>query len=99
MPPKNFQDLSIDDLYYCYITPNFQFTGAHSELPDAGDLGEVIIVDDTTYVWCGSKWEELGSSSGTEASKIKYPSNCKNCGAVLHSEICEYCGTNNYGEE
>lgn len=98
MSPKSFQDLSIDDLYY-YITPNFRFTRAHSELPDAGDLGEVIMVDDATYVWGGSKWEKLGSSSDTKTLKIKYPSNCKNCGAVLHSEICEYCGTNNYGEE
>lgn len=22
-----------------------------------------------------------------------YPTNCKNCGAVLHSHICEYCGS------
>lgn len=23
----------------------------------------------------------------------KHPTNCKNCGAVLHSNICEFCGT------
>lgn len=22
-----------------------------------------------------------------------YPTNCRNCGAVLHSNKCEYCGT------
>ena len=22
-----------------------------------------------------------------------HPTNCKNCGAVLHSNICEFCGT------
>ena len=26
-------------------------------------------------------------------AKIKYPTNCKNCGAVMKSCTCEYCGT------
>ena len=25
--------------------------------------------------------------------KVKYPKNCINCGATLHSYKCEYCGT------
>lgn len=28
-----------------------------------------------------------------------YPTNCKNCGAVLHSHQCEYCGSEYYGSE
>lgn len=37
---------------------------------------------------CPSLWMPL--SSGSNKSKII---NCKNCGAPLHGNICEYCGT------
>ena len=29
-----------------------------------------------------------------EAGKT-HPTNCQNCGAVLHGYVCEYCGTDN----
>ena len=80
----------------------FQFTGKYDELPDPTKhkTGDIAIVEDTEYILYGSKWEEFGKTSyevNVQPAKIKYPSNCKNCGAVLHSEICEYCGTE-YGE-
>ena len=31
----------------------------------------------------------------TDPIKIVYPANCKNCGAVLKTNICEYCGSDN----
>ena len=37
---------------------------------------------------CPSLWMPLSSESNK--SKI---TNCKNCGAPLHGNICEYCGT------
>lgn len=29
-------------------------------------------------------------------SKEPLPTNCKNCGAILHSHECEYCGSEYY---
>ena len=76
-----------------YLNPiTFNFIGTCSELPETSD---VVIIDRMPYVWGGSKWHELGDTSDTRHKKIRYSSNCKNCGAVLHSEVCEYCGTMN----
>ena len=80
----------------------FQLTEKYDELPNPTNhkTGDIAIVGDIEYLLYNSKWEEFGKTSyevNVQLAKIKYPSNCKNCGAVLHSEICEYCGTE-YGE-
>ena len=40
---------------------------------------------------CPSLWMPLSSKS-SESNKPKI-TNCKNCGAPLHGNVCEYCGT------
>lgn len=71
------------------------FVGSFDELPATAHLGDVCVVDGMNYVWNHNEWIELGNIEANIHPKIKYPSNCKNCGAVLHSNECEYCGTNN----
>ena len=39
---------------------------------------------------CPSLWMPLSSES-SESNKPKI-TNCKNCGAPLHGNVCEYCG-------
>lgn len=38
----------------------------------------------------GSVLKEIASNPTEEN---KHPANCVNCGAVLHNNVCEYCGT------
>ena len=42
-------------------------------------------------------WEYVGKARTAETAKreeeVMHPTNCKNCGAVLKSATCEYCGT------
>lgn len=56
--------------------------------------GQVCYAVDTQrfYIWDGSVWvlfptiDEIDDTSS-------HPTNCINCGAVLNSCRCEYCGT------
>lgn len=38
------------------------------------------------YYRLSGQWIELYNNKS-------YPTNCKNCGAPLHENMCEYCGT------
>ena len=40
----------------------------------------------------GIKYSETQKSLSTEPSQPRVI-NCKNCGAPIHDNICEYCGT------
>lgn len=46
-----------------------------------------------------SRYKEMGGNGYIVNKEIKpekkktYPTNCKNCGAVLHSNVCEFCGS------
>ncbi len=42
---------------------------------------------------------DLKDNDKLQPSKIIYPTNCKNCGAVMKSCTCEYCGTTYTGYE
>jgi hypothetical protein len=71
--------------------------------PVNGD--EVEFVDTGgTYIFANGRWTvmscqyksdvELVSPSKKTGYLIQsHPTNCKNCGAVLSSSVCEYCGT------
>lgn len=48
------------------------------------------------YTWTNSGFIELGAYADTTPvtkQNPHHPTNCKNCAAVLHSNVCEYCGT------
>lgn len=56
--------------------------------------GELYYAVDTQryYMWSGSAWVCIGTMDES-GNKTTHPTNCINCGAVLHSCRCEYCGT------
>ena len=68
------------------------------------ELGDLCIKDDSkTYLYTEVGWDCITSAPtsyepSTQIKKITYPTNCKNCGAVLHNNICEYCNTDNKEE-
>lgn len=89
---------------------SFYFRGSvksKDDLPLDANIGDVYISnnDDATWVCTTttrSKWDVIGSLSDCsltnkpiEEKRITYPTNCKNCGAILYNYICEYCGSNN----
>lgn len=91
------------------IVDSFYFRGSiksKDDLPLDASIGDIYISnnDDTTWVCTTTtgKWDVIGSLSDysltnkpIEEKRITYPTNCKNCGAVLHNHICEYCGSDN----
>lgn len=67
-------------------------------VPKDAVFGDVVYKADTgqTLLYDGQAWQNLGTFDDEpveKPTKITYPSNCKNCGAVLKSHVCEYCGT------
>ena len=56
--------------------------------------GELCYDVDTEryYMWSGSTWICLGTMNES-TDQTSHPTNCVNCGAILHSCRCEYCGT------
>lgn len=87
----------------------FRFKGSvesKDDLPLDASIGDVYISnnDDTTWTCTTTtgKWDVIGSPSDysltnkpVEEKRITYPTNCKNCGAVLRNHICEYCNSDN----
>lgn len=78
------------------LTSSLFYRGTDASLPVK--RGDVIYEIDTrkTLLYDGIEWNELGFSDNEPVerpTKITYPSNCKNCGAVMKSHVCEYCGT------
>ena len=88
---------------------DFYFKGtikSKDDLPLDADMGSIYLCEDNNDTWvCTSTvndWTIISPtiSDYTITTKstdrhIIYPSNCRNCGAVLHNHICEYCGSNN----
>ena len=75
-----------------------------NELPLNADIGDIYICDEDNSTWVStttSTYEICASPSPyltggwVEENHIVYPTNCKNCGAILHNHICEYCGSDN----
>ena len=72
------------------------YKGTATQLPDFGELGDVVVVNNIEYVYC-KKWKILGGNYNTEKiyNSLFSPriTNCVNCGAVIKYNYCEYCGT------
>lgn len=87
---------------------NYEYVESFKELPKEAKYGSICycIKDKCVYIYNGYNndgvWVELCSvnelnypTHTTTTITITYPTNCKNCGAILHNHICEYCGSNN----
>ena len=83
------------------ISTNLVFRGEYDESEEY-QAGDLCIKDGGQYLCTTTSWECISSGSiayePSTLKKISYPTNCKNCGAVLHNNICEYCGTDNKEE-
>lgn len=69
------------------------YKGCFATLPSSGNCGDVVMCNDKTYVYIGSTWDMVGTLDTIREPELPHPTNCKNCGAVLHSSKCEFCGT------
>ena len=59
------------------------------------DLGYTSIDDNTYKTYC-TRYEPDLLNNEIIIHKNPLPTNCKNCGAPLHSHECEYCGSEYY---
>ena len=56
--------------------------------------GDIVFVRNTNELYVANKNKEYVKIQSNELSNHgDRPTNCKNCGAVLTSYKCEYCGT------
>ena len=60
--------------------------------------GDVVYCTDTqeTYLYSNSTLIKLPKEenlNNKHKKMLPYPSNCKNCGAVMTGYICKFCGT------
>lgn len=90
------------------MASSFRFIGELDTLSEARSFrnGDICICNGCEYAYIkGMGWEELGrcdsprEENKPKYTKITYPTNCKNCGAVMKSCTCEYCGTTYTGYE
>ena len=58
----------------------YEYIGSFKELPKEAKYGSTCYYTTHTTI---------------TITHITYPTNCKNCGAILHNHICEYCGSDN----
>ena len=73
----------------------FKFDGIY-DVTKEYTVGDICVKDGSPYCYFpGQTWVSIEPTASDYEKKIKYPTNCKNCGAVLHDHICIYCGTNN----
>ena len=73
----------------------------HENNSDTSDKGSTIDIHNPPN--CGSNVMSpknrhvivfpLPEDDSRQTTSKNHPTNCKNCGAVLHSNICEFCGT------
>ena len=74
------------------------FESGEDEFPAKGKKnGDTIYASDTDhlYVWVDNDWIRIDSDYQSHRKKkiIPFPTNCKNCGAIMHDYVCEACGT------
>jgi hypothetical protein len=65
---------------------------------DNYNAGSIFLTSDTNKVYVLNQANEVIEVVNTDSNSKSHithtkPTNCKNCGAVLTSYKCEYCGT------
>lgn len=90
--------ITFDDSGMIVITKHpATFVKYYSEPPIEADIGD-IYMDSSSQVlqmFTAQGWQPVYPDPGYMEAGKTHPANCKNCGAVLHGYICEYCGTDN----
>lgn len=69
----------------------FKYKGSYDSIPESENIGDVINVDGSIYVYSETGWIDTSPSEDHQQHMI--PKTCTQCGAVLRGSICEYCGT------
>ena len=80
------------DIKTIYHGEDIMYTGSFKHIPINGGYGDLCLVDNTVYLYNGLKWEPiyLDDYNHCQSPKISI---CKQCGAPLQGNVCEYCGT------
>lgn len=75
------------------INSNYIVSGTDN-IPSEGGTGGTIYNTKkaTVYYRYNRQWIELPINATIKVKNHNF-TNCKNCGAPLHGNICEYCGT------
>ena len=74
-----------------YIKNSLKYIGNMDDLRTRGRTGDICTYRGTQYVWTGNQWESF-SYTPNNSKHIKAMI-CTQCGAPIHNNICEYCGT------
>lgn len=74
-----------------YIENNLKYIGSMDDLRTRGHTGDICTYQGIQYVWTDKQWESLMYIPSVP--KHITAITCTQCGASLHSNICEYCGT------
>jgi len=89
------------------INMTFYYIGQKNELPSTANIGDVCSsVDGHEYIYDGDNWQVVGSYPDIPiiipdtlvTTIIPHPTVCKCCGAILKSNVCEYCGAEYFKE-
>lgn len=81
------------------IAPAVTFAGIYDSHINY-NYGDVCLIGESLYIFDGKRdWTELGicSERTNSAPKMKFITNCPNCGAPMQNHRCVYCGTEDYG--
>lgn len=58
-------------------------------------VGELVYIQDTQelYVYGANGWAQITCGTEEKMNESFRPRVCERCGAPMHSNKCEYCGT------
>ena len=84
-----------------FFMPQYSYIGNHKELPTNAKVGDIctIVKYGDSYLYSGNKWVPIYCIDNQESHSSKsHPVICKQCGAILKGNTCEYCGATYIGE-
>lgn len=77
-----------------YIENSFKYIGSVDDLQTRGrQIGDICTYIGEQYLWIENEWQLIGTTQNCCTSIKTKPKMCTQCGASLHGNICEYCGT------
>ena len=64
-----------------------------NNVTDNAKVGDLFIAEGEVFCNTGDSYVRLPSTNSHMHSQLHLPTNCKNCGAPLHGNRCEFCDT------